>query len=103
MRTLHASPPATPEHPGSTPVFMVRPTSTDWLWVAGGALLFFAVPFVGTDMFGLQPDLFYLVYFTIAVLWFAAFLAANRSQLHDLWRLNLTWSLLVGALAGIAV
>jgi len=73
------------------------------LWLAGGALLFFAVPFVGTDMFGLQPDLFYLFYFTIAVAWFAAFLATYRTQLRHLWALNLRWSLLVGALAGIGV
>jgi hypothetical protein len=74
-----------------------------WLWLAGGALLFFTVPFVGTDMIGLQPDLYYLTYFTIAVVWFAAFLATYRVQLHGLWRANLSWSLAVGALAGIAV
>jgi hypothetical protein len=54
-------------------------------------------------MFGLRPDLYYLSYFTIAVVWFAAFLATYRAQLRDLWRLNLTWSLVVGGLAGIAV
>jgi hypothetical protein len=65
--------------------------------------LFFAVPFIGTDRLGLQPDLYYLCYFTIAVVWFAAFLATYRTQLRDLWRLNLTWSLAVGAVAGIGV
>jgi hypothetical protein len=73
------------------------------LWLAGGAVLFFAVPFLGTDVFGLQPDLYYLIYFTVAVVWFVAFLATYRSQLRGLWRLNLTWSLVVGALAGIGV
>ena len=28
------------------------------LWLAGGAVLFFLVPLVGTDMLGLQPDLY---------------------------------------------
>jgi hypothetical protein len=65
--------------------------------------LFFAVPFTGTDLIGLQPDLYYLVYFTVAVVWFTAFLATYRSELHDLWRVNLTSSLLVGAVAGVAV
>jgi hypothetical protein len=65
--------------------------------------LFFAVPFVGTDKLGLEPDLFYLVYFTIAVAWFAAFVTTYRTQLRDLWSLNLKWSLAVGALAGAAV
>jgi hypothetical protein len=65
--------------------------------------LFFAVPFIGADLLGLQPDLFYLCYATVAVVWFAAFLATYRSQLRGLWRLNLTWSLVVGGVAGIVV
>jgi hypothetical protein len=73
------------------------------VWLAGGALLFLAIPFVGTDLLGLQPDLYYLGYFTVAVLWFVAFLATHRTQLRDLWRVNLKASLAVGALAGIAV
>lgn len=103
MRTLHLSQPAALEAPGSTPVSRIRPTRSPWTWLAGGALLFFAIPFVGTDMIGLQPDLFYLIYFTIALVWFAAFLATYRTELRGLWRLNLTWSLVVGALAGIGV
>jgi hypothetical protein len=100
---LHLSRPAALEHIGPTPVSRVGPIPSPLLWLVGGALLFFAVPFVGTDVFGLQPDLFYLFYFTIAVVWFAAFLAAYRSQLRHLWGLNLRWSLLVGALAGIGI
>jgi hypothetical protein len=105
MHTLHLARPAALEPTGSTPDSRVRPTRSPspWLWLAGGAGLFFAVPFIGTDMFGLQPDTFYLVYFTIAVGWFVVFLATYRPQLCDLWRLNLTWSLAVGALGGIGV
>ena len=103
MRTSHLVRPAALEPSGSTPVPRVRPTPSPWLWVAGGALLFFAAAFLGTDRFGLQPDLYYLVYFTVALVWFAAFLATYRTQLRDLWRLNLTWSLVVGALAGVGV
>jgi hypothetical protein len=69
----------------------------------GGLVVFFLVPFVGTDLLGLQPDLYYLCYFTIALGWFAAFVLAHRAELRDLWRLNLGWSLAVGTLAGIAV
>jgi hypothetical protein len=39
----------------------------------------------------------------VAVVWFAAFLATYRAQLRELRRLNLTWSLVVGAVAGIGV
>ena len=103
MRTLHLSRPAVLEPSGSPPVSRTRPTSSPWLWLVGGAVLFFAVPFVGTDLAGLQPDLFYLGYFTVAVVWFAAFLGTHRAQLRDLWVLNRTWSLVVGALAGVGV
>jgi hypothetical protein len=89
--------------PSATPASRVRPIPSPWLWLAGGIVLFFAVPFVGTDLLGLQPDLYYLFYFTIAMVWFAAFLATYRTQLRSLWRLNLKWSLAVGALAGMAV
>lgn len=102
MRTPHLTRPATTAQPG-TAVPSTRSALDPWAWFVGGAALFFAVPFVGTDVLGLQPDLFYLCYFTVAVAWFAAFLTAHRAELHDLWRLNLPWSLAVGALAGIAV
>ena len=103
MPALHLSRPAALDTTRTKPVPPGRPTPSPWLWLAGGTLLFFAVPFVGTDMFGLQPDLYYLCYFTIAVVWFVAFLATYRAQLRDLWRHNLTWSLAVGALAGVAL
>lgn len=71
-----------------------------WLWLAGGAILFFLVPLLGTDLLGLQPDLYYLGYFTIAVAWFVAFVVVNHDALGDFWHHNLGRSLLVGALLG---
>lgn len=50
-------------------------------WYAVATVLFFAVPFVGTDRLGLQPDLFYVGYFTIALAFLAAFLARYASEL----------------------
>lgn len=101
MRTLHLHRPVVLEEAAPTPVPRVGPAP--WLWLVGGAALFFAVPFVGADLVGLQPDLYYVAYFTIAVAWFAAFVATYREPLRDLWRLNLARSLAVGALAGVAV
>jgi hypothetical protein len=97
MRTLHRG-----RHVEGTEPATQDTTSraSAWLWLGGGALLFFLVPFVGSDVLGLQPDLYYLVYFTVAVAWFAVFAIAHASQLHDLWRHNLGWSLAVGAVAG---
>jgi hypothetical protein len=70
------------------------------LWMGAAAILFFLVPFVGTDWLQLQPDLYYLGYFTVAVSFFVAFLATHRSALRPLWTANLWQSLLVGALVG---
>ena len=47
--------PDAPAQPGLTPLSPVRPAPGPWL--VGGAVLFFAVPLLGTDTFGLQPDL----------------------------------------------
>jgi hypothetical protein len=80
-----------------------RQATSPWLWLVGGAVLFFAVPWVGTDVLALPRDLYYVVYFTIAVGFFAAFVTEYRSQLAGLWRNNWRWSLVVGALAGAAV
>lgn len=69
-------------------------------WYAAAAVLFFAVPFIGTDRLGLQPDLFYLGYFTVAVLFFAAFVTQHAAELKELWTLHLWQSLAIGALVG---
>ena len=102
MHTLHLGRHAEAAGPKlATPGSAAR--ANPWLWLAGGALLFFLVPLVGTDMLGLQPDLYYLIYFTIAVAWFAVFVSAYAAELHDLWRHNLGLSLAVGAVAGAAL
>jgi len=78
-------------------------TSTDahpWRWFAGGALLFFLVPLLGTDLLELQPDLYYLLYFSAAAAWFAVFVRRHAVVLHDFWRPNLGYSLVVGAVVG---
>jgi len=70
------------------------------LWLACGAVMFFLVPWIGTDWLGLQPDLYYLGYFTVAVTFFAAFVSTHAAALRPLWTLNLWQSLLIGAAAG---
>ncbi|MDO9496387.1 MAG: hypothetical protein Q7J48_11850 [Nocardioides sp.] len=70
------------------------------LWLGAAVVLFFLVPLVGTDWLELQPDLYYLGYFTVAVSFFAAFLATHASGLRPLWTANLWQGLTLGALAG---
>jgi len=86
------------EHAVATPRTTAR--ANPWLWLGSGSVLFFMVPLVGTDMLGLQPDMYYLIYFTIAVAWFAVFVKAYAAELRDLWRHNLSLSLVIGAVAG---
>jgi len=69
-------------------------------WYAAAALLFFAVPLIGTDWLGLQPDLYYLGYFTVAVVFFAVFVTRHATELRELWTFHLRSSLLVGAAVG---
>ncbi|MGZ8736397.1 MAG: hypothetical protein ACXWW7_04450 [Nocardioides sp.] len=73
------------------------------LWLGAGAMLLFLVPFVGTDWLELQPDLYYLGYFTVAVAFFATFVTMHASALRPLWTEHLWQSLLIGALAGAAL
>lgn len=84
---------------GSTTRPPVQPLRL-WAWLAGAAALFFAVPFLGSDVAGLEPDLYYLIYFTIAVGWFASFTYLHRVELAPLWRHRLGVSLGVGVAAG---
>jgi hypothetical protein len=51
--------PETTRHPRTWRVSVSLPPpprSEPWLWLVGGAVMFFAVPFLGTDVVGLQPD-----------------------------------------------
>jgi hypothetical protein len=72
-------------------------------WYAAATVLFFAVPWIGTDWLGLQPDLFYLGYFTVAVVFFATFVVKHAAALRELWTLHLWQSIVVGALVGAAL
>jgi formate/nitrite transporter FocA (FNT family) len=73
------------------------------LWLGAAAVLFFLVPFIGTDWLGLQADLYYLGYFTVAVAFFAGFVITHASALRPLWTQHLWESILIGALAGAAL
>lgn len=70
-------------------------------WVAVGCLVFFLVPWVGVDLLQLEPDLYYLAYFTVAVAFLAAFARTHRTALRGWWTTNLLASLLVGTAVGL--
>jgi hypothetical protein len=70
------------------------------LWLGAAAVLFLLVPWIGTDRLELQPDLYYLGYFTVAVSFLVVFLVVHASTLRPLWTGNLRPSLLIGAAVG---
>jgi hypothetical protein len=98
MSTAHldrADPPRT-HHPAPRPGRVLG-------WYAAAAVIFFLVPLVGTDRLGLQPDLYYLGYFTVAVVFFAAFVTRYADALRPLWTLHLWQSLVLGGVVGAAL
>lgn len=76
--------------------------SVHWLWLAGGFVLSFAVPFVVADLLALQRDVYYGILATAVV---ALLLAWARSTQYDLRRAaKRHWFLAAGlglALAGV--
>lgn len=103
MRVLHTSSTAVTHTTTTTPASTNESSWGPWLWLAAGAGLFFTVPFVGTDMFALPRDLYYLVYITAVGAFFAAFVLNHRDRLGGLWHHHWRASLLVGAVAGAVV
>ena len=89
---------------------VVQPTSgrgqrrsASGLWLGAAAVMFFFVPLLGTGALELQPDLYYLGYFTVAVVFFAVFAVKHRAELRPLWGGHLTASILIGAVTGGAL
>ncbi|NYD41653.1 hypothetical protein [Nocardioides panaciterrulae] len=79
------------------------PSQQLWLWYATAAVGFFLVPAVGTGWLGLQPDLYYLGYFTVAVVFFTAFVTRYADALKELWTLHLWQTVVLGAVVGAAL
>jgi hypothetical protein len=77
--------------------------SVSSLWLGAAAVIFFLVPWVGSGVLELQPDLYYLGYFTVAVAFFAMFTVRHRAELQPLWGGRLTASIVIGALTGGAL
>lgn len=79
---------------------MREPIALDnhWLWLAGGLVYAFAVPFVFTDLLDLPRDVYYGLYFSAIGGLFCAWLRATGKSARELLRHRWRW----GALLGIA-
>ena len=72
-------------------------------WFAAGSILMFAVSFIGADLIAAHHDLYYLVYFTVALTFLASFVAHMHLNWRSLLRRNLGWSLGLGAVMAFAL
>lgn len=65
-------------------------------WFASGTAVGFAVPWLFTSVLDLQHDLYYAVYFTIALAFLAAYVRATGLDVTAMFRENWRWSLALG-------
>ena len=91
-----------PTHPSALPTVGGRRRHV-LEWFGGGAVLAFVVSFVGADVLELHHDLYLLIYFTIMGTFLAAFFAHARRDLIPMFRMNLAWSVGVGAIVAFAL
>jgi hypothetical protein len=62
-------------------------------WFAGGTVLSFLTSYVLTSVLDLQHDLYYLLYFGVALTFLAAYVNATRTDLIDVFLRSWRWSL----------
>jgi hypothetical protein len=72
-------------------------------WLAGGAALTFVVSWLSTTVLGLHHDLYYLVYFTLALGYLGWFVARSRLPIRTLLQEHLWWSVGLGVLVAAAI
>jgi hypothetical protein len=69
-------------------------------WFAAAAVISFAVPFLGSSVFGLQHDLYLGIYFVIVLAFFAAYVSATsldvRATVRRQWKLGVALGIIVG-------
>jgi hypothetical protein len=88
-----------PNRPGRQPPTRSR---RHWLWLLAGFPFAFAVPFVLSDTFGLNRDVFYGLYALAVAGFVAAWARDTRLTRQDLWR-NWRWGLALGALGALVM
>ena len=70
-------------------------------WFALVCAVAFLVPYLGVSALGLQHDLFYLLYFAVAVALVAAYVRVERVDVATIFRMRWRWSLAIGAVLAV--
>jgi hypothetical protein len=81
--------------------FLQGAAVTHLIWFAAGLIVAFLMPFVFSSVLDLDHDLYYLVYFTGAAAFLAAYAQATHLDIVALFTRNWRWSLGLGVLASV--
>jgi hypothetical protein len=95
---------STATRPLSTPAGAraVAHGTRDWLWIGGGAIVAFAIPFVWSSTLHVQRDVFYGLYGASLALFLWAYLRDTGIPVRPLLRRNWRWGVAFG-IAGAGV
>ena len=74
--------------------------ANQWLWLGGGALFAFLVPFLFADVIGVSRDLYYAIYSLSVFALFAAWIRASQLNVREFFARNWKWSVALGLIAG---
>jgi hypothetical protein len=73
-------------------------------WFAGLCVVAFLVPYLGVSVLALQHDVFYFVYFAVALALIGSYVRVERVAVADVFRARWRWSLGIGVvMAGFLV
>jgi hypothetical protein len=65
-------------------------------WFAVVCVVAFLVPYLGVSVLGLQHDVFYLIYFAIALALIGSYVLVERVAVAEVFRIRWRWSLGIG-------
>src|SRR6478672_11041664 len=92
MATLH--------HPHGMTVGVISfgARATQLIWFAGGAGLGFLIPYVFSDLLGLQHDAYYAIYFGLVGVFLGAYIRTTGVSVRDTLSRSLPLTLLAGVI-----
>jgi hypothetical protein len=74
--------------------------ANQWLWLGGGALFAFLVPFLFADAISVARDVYYAIYSLSVFALFATWIRASRLNVREFFARNWKWAVTLGLIAG---
>jgi len=90
----------TPIRTPSVPARISAEQSRQWLWLGGGLLFAFLVPFVFADLIAVPRDGYYAIYSLSVFAFFGAWIRASRLDARAFLARNWIWAVVLGLVAG---